>query len=110
MAFQEPRPDLLHNRKSSWIDKDIVIHSPSLNTFTPLVSAFQNTVNIIRGNGRRRQNWLVFIPIIVLLMWMFPTSPPFPPTYNEEWSLERYLPQVDPRAVPPEGKNGRYLM
>lgn len=67
---------------------------------------------ILPFNLHRKPRLLV-VPLLFLIIFVLGTGgslrPPLPPSYSDEYNLERYLPQVDTRLPFPEGSNGRYV-
>jgi hypothetical protein len=87
---------------SSLTNKSIVFDPARY--LNPAVSYGSSSIRSIR----RRP--YVFLVLALLAIFLFsPLRPPLPPSYKEEWNVEKYLPQVDPEAHFPEGRNGRYV-
>ncbi|ORX38974.1 hypothetical protein BD324DRAFT_649072 [Kockovaella imperatae] len=62
----------------------------------------------LTSHPRRAQIRVLLLILISLLLLSWRPSPPFPPDYAREWSLERTLPKSYNRPLI-EGKEGRYI-
>ncbi len=93
----------------AWGEKPIVLEpSRLIHSSTLSFSTISSHAHALLRSSRRRP-WIALVVLAALSVLALPLRPPLPPSYAEEWAVEKYLPQVDPRATFPEGADGRYV-
>lgn len=60
----------------------------------------------VPGLSRRPQARLLSLLVLLVIIWTWYPTPPFPPTYRQEWKMERQGRGGEGYA---EGKAGRYV-
>ncbi len=88
------------------ITLDTTYFSSLRNRFPALPNQLQPLQSLLTRRGHLR---LVLFVIFLVVLLGFQPSPPFPPSYSEEWRWQRNLPWATSGATYPEGRDGRYL-